>query len=314
MSLKRPLSLALAALAVAGSTVAFAAPADAAGYTTAGAIGTLYRSQAAVLGIPTSAEHTGNRDRVQSFKNGLIFWSSSTGAHSLRGGVLSAFNAQGGDRGKLGLPISEEIKVTGGVYQTFTNGTVFYSPGGGTRAVTGAIRSLYLQTGASGGTLGFPTSGQTTTMWGSQTVLSQTFQRGIITYNGTKSDLNPDAAHAHAVSGNIYKKFAAAGGLNSVGWALNSPVQAKTAVAQGFTNGTIVADPGLGTHLVLRPYYTKWIANGGATGKLGMPTSDEKRPGEMWPMYTDFQGGRIWCSPTGNVQIQWGTNLPTPVA
>ena len=167
-------------VAIAASVSAKAA----AGYTTGGAIGSLYNSQGRTLGEPTSNEYTGHANRVQNFQRGLIYWSPATGAHSVRGGILGEYRRLGTDAGKLGLPVTEEkSSVRGGVYQQFKGGIIYWSPATGAHAVLGAIRTLYAQNGAERGQLGFPTSGEISARNAGANVY-QSFEHGMISWNG----------------------------------------------------------------------------------------------------------------------------------
>ncbi|MDF9749051.1 hypothetical protein [Arthrobacter sp. ES3-54] len=216
---KRPLTLAMAFLALAGSAVAVSAPVEAAGYTTGGAIGSLYNSQGRTLGAPTSNEYSGHADRVQNFRYGLIYWSRATGAHSVRGGILGEYRSQGSDAGKLGLPITEEKRtVGGGVYQQFKGGIIYWTPATGAHATLGAIRSAYAQYGAERYVMGFPTSSEISVKNAGASFVYQNFEHGMISWNGVRVPVfNEDPSHAHAVFGDFYKEYLAAGGVKVVG-------------------------------------------------------------------------------------------------
>ncbi|WCI08986.1 hypothetical protein PJ267_03215 [Arthrobacter sp. OVS8] len=298
MSWKRSFSaLCAAALILAGGLVT-AAPAQAA-YPTYGAIGAFYRAHASALGVPTSAEHTGFRDRVQHFRNGTVYWSASTGAHWVHGGILSAYRAQGGDAGKLGLPVSEELlTVGGGVYQQFSKGVVYWTRALGAHGTVGAIRSRYAKLGAEKGTLGYPTSGELKTTGYGQPVVYQRFQRGIITWNGTVQNFND--LQAHEISGAIYNKVMALGGIPAVGSVFNAPerVQASKwtfgvtdAVGQRFQRGLIISSAVTGTHLIPR-----WTGryNNFSVDHWGLPVTDEFREGSLPTVCFQYAYTRNW--------------------
>ena len=359
---KRPLTLAMAALALAGSAVAVSTPAEAAGYTTGGAIGSLYNAQGRTLGVPTSNEYSGYADRVQNFRYGLIYWSAATGAHSVRGGILGEYRNQGSDAGKLGLPITEEkamvgggvyqqfkggiiywsaatgahsvrggilgeyknqgsnagklglpitgerATVGGGVYQQFKGGIIYWTPGTGAHAVLGAIRSAYAQTGAERYTMGFPTSGEITVKNAGASFVYQTFEHGMISWNGVRIPVfNEDPSHAHVVFGDFYKEYLAAGGVKVVGYISTEQVIgvlggiSGTVVAGGqwFQNGGIVSKTDTGVHYLPNAWLDVITPEVQAT--LGFPTSGVHAVADGKAM--DFENGSITQSSDGTFTV-----------
>ena len=61
------------------------------------------------LGYPTSDETCDLRDGgcYQDFQNGKIYWSPTTGAHPVRGTILTAYLGAGGPTGTLGSPVGD---------------------------------------------------------------------------------------------------------------------------------------------------------------------------------------------------------------
>ena len=55
-----------------------------------------------------------------------MFWSPATGAHTVSGPVLAAFEATGSENGALGYPVQEPQDVAGGTVQRFQGGTLTY--------------------------------------------------------------------------------------------------------------------------------------------------------------------------------------------
>ena len=314
---KRPLTLALAVLALAGGTIASSTPAEAAGYTTGGAIGSLYRSKAASLGAPTSNEYSGHADRVQNFRYGLIYWSRATGAHSVRGGILGEYRSHGSDGGKLGLPLTEEkATVGGGVYQQFKGGYIYWAPGRGAHAVWGAIRSLYAQAGAERGLLGFPTSSEIGVRNAGASFVYQRFEHGMISWNGVRVPVfNEDPGHAHVVFGDFYKEYLAAGGVKVVGYIANNEVAAKPGGAYGdavvagqwFQNGGIVSKTGAGVHYLPNAWLNAITADMEAA--LGYPTSGVHTV--VGGTEVNFEHGRLALSPGGKFTVILSTPAPT---
>ncbi|RKR20495.1 LGFP repeat-containing protein [Arthrobacter oryzae] len=319
MFIKRPLTLAMAALALAGSTVAASVPAEAAGYTTGGAIGFLYNSQGRTLGAPTSNEYSGRADRVQNFRYGLIYWSSATGAHSVRGGILGEYRSNGSDAGKLGLPITEEKPtVGGGVYQQFKGGIIYWTASRGAHATLGAIRSVYAQTGAERGPLGFPTSSEISARNAGASFVYQNFEHGIISWNGVGVPVfNEDPGHAHVVFGDFYKEYLAAGGAKVVGYISNNEgtsqpdaTGAFSVAGQWFQNGGIFYKAGAGVHYLPNA----WLDGVSDTDleALGYPTSGVHAVAGGTAV--TFENGSVALGPDGKFTVTLSTPSPTPTS
>ena len=85
------------------------------------------------LGLPTSDETATVRGGVwQSFQNGTIYWHWGQGAHTVSGGFLTTYKAQGAERGDRGFPTSDEYNDRGHVRQDFEHGSYWWNgmPGG----------------------------------------------------------------------------------------------------------------------------------------------------------------------------------------
>jgi uncharacterized protein with LGFP repeats len=313
---KRPLTLAMAVLALAGSAVAASVPAEAAGYTTGGATGALYNAQGRTIGAPTSNEYTGHADRVQNFQYGLIYWSPATGAHSVRGAILGEYRRLGTDAGKLGLPITEEKRtVGGGVYQQFKGGIIYWTPANGAHAVVGAIRSLYAQAGAERGTMGFPTSAEISVKNAGASFVYQTFEHGMLAWNGVRVPVfNEDPTHAHAVYGDYYKEYLAAGGVRVVGYISSNQgighdeTGAVTFGGQWFQNGAIVSKTGAGIHYLPNAWLDGLSAQAQET--LGYPTSGVHAVAGGTAV--TFEHGSVTRGADGVFLITMSTPAPAP--
>ena len=89
------------------------------------------------LGPPTSAVYPVAGGRAQDYRNGSIYWSQATGAHAVRGTILTRYKAVGGPGGRLGFPTSDEYAVSGGQRSNFTGGTITWTQR------TGATQVVY---------------------------------------------------------------------------------------------------------------------------------------------------------------------------
>jgi uncharacterized protein with LGFP repeats len=77
------------------------------------------------LGEPTSSERVApHGGRFNEFQHGSIYWTPRTGAHSIAGQILWAWNTDGGPAGSLGYPTSDGHPVAGGTESRFERGTI----------------------------------------------------------------------------------------------------------------------------------------------------------------------------------------------
>jgi uncharacterized protein with LGFP repeats len=77
------------------------------------------------LGEPTSSERVApHGGRLNEFQHGSIYWTPHTGAHSVAGQILWAWNTDGGPAGSLGYPTSDGRPVASGTESRFERGTI----------------------------------------------------------------------------------------------------------------------------------------------------------------------------------------------
>ena len=148
-----------------------------------GAIGAAYQAEGGPegpLGLPTSGETAtpDGKGRFTQFQNGAIYWSPTTGAHAIRGGIRAMWAEQGAERGPLGYPTTDEITNPNkpGVVQGFQGGTVYWSEETGPKVVKGAILNAYREAGAENSELGYPATDEISLTGGAFT----RFQGGYI--------------------------------------------------------------------------------------------------------------------------------------
>jgi uncharacterized protein with LGFP repeats len=109
------------------------------------------------LGYPTSNElAAGAGGAWQQFQKGLTYWSPSSGAHWIRGGVLQAYKAARAENGPLGYPVGDELLAAGGAWQEFQKGRVYWSPSTGAHSLYGPVLQAWLDRGAEKSALGYP--------------------------------------------------------------------------------------------------------------------------------------------------------------
>ena len=107
---------------------------------------------AGLLGYPVADEApvmAGSRavGRFSRFENGVIYWSSGTGAHEVHGAIRDEWeNAWGGATGPLGFPTSDESSTptSGGRFSNLEHGCLVWHPGSSPFAGVHAFTRLEL--------------------------------------------------------------------------------------------------------------------------------------------------------------------------
>jgi len=134
------------------------------------------------LGKVTGSELSVKGGASQTFQGGTVFWSSSTGAHAVRAGMLTKYSQLGFEQGLLGFPISDERRLSrdGGASQEFQNGQIHWSPAGA-YFTRGAIQDYWKSSGWENGWLGYPTGDELQVRGGA----SQTFQGGTVFWSSS---------------------------------------------------------------------------------------------------------------------------------
>jgi uncharacterized protein with LGFP repeats/methionine-rich copper-binding protein CopC len=208
-----------------------------------GAILSLYRQLGAAssgLGLPMTDE-LGARDgrgRYNTFQQGWVYWTASTGAHEIHGAIADTWFRLGGDRSALGYPTSNELGTPDGRgrYNTFERGSVYWTASTGAHEVRGAIRDTWVRLGAEGA-LGYPLTDELGTPDGRGRF--NHFERGSVYWTPTTG--------AHEVHGAIRDYWA------SIGWErswLGYPVSDEYGVPGGRANdfefGRVRWDAGTG--------------------------------------------------------------------
>ena len=139
-----------------------------------GAIGDAWQANR-WLGAPLEPEQANGGGAYQLFQGGAINWSPSTGAHITTGAIRTAWATQGYERGKLGLPITDEIcgLKDNGCYQTFQGGQIHWSPNTGAHITWGAIAAAWASQNWENGRWGYPISDE----YANGNQICQNFQR-----------------------------------------------------------------------------------------------------------------------------------------
>jgi len=117
-------------------------------------------AEAGPLGFPVTSPLPVTGGSGQRFENGRISSSDLTGAWETQGAIAVAYTSSGAEGGHLGFPTGGDTLVGDGLgrYTLFQRGRISFSAGTGAHAVDGAIHERYVQLGAEGGSLGYPTA------------------------------------------------------------------------------------------------------------------------------------------------------------
>ena len=179
------------------------------------------------LGAPAGTEYDLTGGRARNFSGGRLYWSASTGAHPVNGGILNRYLAVGGPSG-LGFPTSDSLNAAGGRASYFTGGRIYWSSSTGAHALRGAILTKYLAAGGPAN-YGFPTSDVVNVTGGAFTHFS-----------GNRDIFYSAASQAHLVYGPIRTKYAAMGYQKScLRFPTTDRVTTTTGYRNSFTGGTI---------------------------------------------------------------------------
>jgi len=177
--------------------------------------------------------------RYNVFARGSVFWSPGSGAHEVHGGIAAVWSRLGAQAGFLGYPVTNEVGAGDGLgrYSVFQGGSVYYSPATGAYEVHAGIRAKWAALGAETGTLGYPTSNESTARDGVGRY--NTFQRGVAYWSpGTGTQ---------EVHGAILGKWASIGAeTGTMGYPTSDEYAVPGGRRNNFQNGTITWDAATG--------------------------------------------------------------------
>ncbi|MEV6639927.1 PQQ-dependent sugar dehydrogenase [Amycolatopsis sp. NPDC051371] len=227
------------------------------------------------LGAPTGTEVTDGPVHYRTYANGRLYWSAAGGTKFVTGPVLDKYLAYG----KLGPPTSDTAAAPDGVgqFNDFVNngnvGSIYYTPATGAHALFGEIRKKWAALGYERG-VGYPTNDEDGTPDG-----IGRFNHFI---NGTNvgSIYYTNATGAHALYGEIRKKWAALGYERGVGYPTNDEDGTPDGIGRfnHFVNngnvGSIYFTNATGAHAIYGEIRKKWADYGYERG-LGYPINDE---------------------------------------
>ena len=152
-------------------------------YKTKGAIGKYYAKHKKVTGAPTSNEKKVSNPSgyYQNFKNGVVYYSSKSGAHLNKGAIRTAYKGAKYEKG-LGFPTTDETAFKykkGAKYQSFQKGIITHSSKTGARVLKGSFQSKWKKLGWERSKLGLPTGNA----YKSGSYTKQKFEKGYMSYS-----------------------------------------------------------------------------------------------------------------------------------
>lgn len=101
-------------------------------------------------------------------------------AFPMYGAIGAKWNEMGGARSRMGNPVGSQFGglKNGGAAQYFQGGAIVWSPATGAKISVGAIRSVWLSTGATNGKLGYPKTDEYAISGGAR----QDYEGGYVTW------------------------------------------------------------------------------------------------------------------------------------
>jgi len=91
-------------------------------------------AQDATLGRQVGAERrSAGGGRVREFEKGAVYWSRTTGSHTVSGAALAKYKGAGAEGGALGYPVSDASAMKDGLRQTFEHGFITTTAAGEAR-------------------------------------------------------------------------------------------------------------------------------------------------------------------------------------
>lgn len=276
-------------------------------FTTRGAIKNKHDSLGGTegrLGAPISNEYCGlvKSGCYQEFENGAAYWTSSTGAMTLRGAIRSLWKSTGYEHGNLGYPLTDEISISTGTYQQFEKGRIYWNQASSSAyVVRGGIGSAYLNSGGHGGILRQPTSAESCGLVDGG--CSQSFHNGHI-YWSSKT-------HGRVIRAAIYNKWLSIGSDSSIiGYPASGEMATTKGVYQQFERGRIYWSQETGSVVTRGGIGSRYIFLGGDKSNLGYPVEDEGAliPGLSIQRFENgyiVWNGKLSIEMTSNVKLRW---------
>ena len=222
------------------------------------------------------------------FEHGSVYWSRSTGAHTVFGAIRDRWRDTGWERGPLGYPITDQRTTPDGrsQYLHFQRGSVYWSDATGARILSGQVYDAWAAAGWERGALGLPVSDAGTTPDGVGRFGH--FENGSLYWTADTGAVRLLAP--------LRDRWAASGWERGpLGYPLTD--QEPTAAGGGwarFQHGEVYWSATTGARLLEGPVLAGWRDRGGVSGPLGLPTSDSGTTPDGRGRYAHFQRGSLY--------------------
>ncbi len=245
---------------------------------------------------------------IQEFANGVILYNYLHGAYEMHGDIKSKFlSLSRTQKNQLGILVSDEIdgKRRGSRKNQFSNGAIYWSSSTGAHPVFGQMYIDYEDLGEGSHTIGLPKHSSKSIQGGRY----QEFEQGRMYFK-------PGLQKAFEVHGDILKKYIKLGGHTKWGFPISDEEDVKKGTriigkSSDFENCTIYWSAATGAWEVHGSIRKKYDDEGGASGQLGFPTSDEEFiPNENGARYNTFKNGTItWFRNWKNTYVSYPYQL-----
>jgi len=109
-----------------------------------------------ILGPATSAvmaDQTEAHGYHVDYKNGHIYWSPASGAHTITGAIYEKWTTQGGPKSGFTFPITDEVSTADNKcrFNNFNIGAIYFTPATGAHLVYGNIYNKWVAVGSEPG-------------------------------------------------------------------------------------------------------------------------------------------------------------------
>jgi len=253
------------------------------------------------LGYPrTGHRSVGDRSgQIVRFERGTMYRKFGGATTIVLTRADRRYRKLGGPRGRLGYPTSDTQAAQGsGSITRFERGAIFMSPRTDAVEVTGRALTVYENAGGSAGPYGFPVTPMAKISTGGR---KQRFEGGLL--------IGPNPRRVVAVRDAIRHRWMGEmkGQTGPWGFAVNSTggITGKEGMWNAFQHAIVYWSPETGVRWFSRgPIYRQYRREGGAAGRLGFPTADERTVSGGRVQVT-FQHGVITHDPrTGETTVE----------
>lgn len=251
------------------------------------------------LGLPLADSAKVGSGTVQRFEGGSVYVSAAASTWLLnRSALTQSYTARGGPTGALGWPTGPETCGTSTCAETFEKGVLTWSGATGVKSVTGAIATAYAADGGYSGLFGVAATevGSYPQAGGGS---AQDFVGGYYYLRG-------DTAFGLRKASGIFQRYSASGSQSGpLGWPASVETCTSSTCWISFQKGSIGWSSGTGTRMITERVQAVYDGAGGATGVLGMPSSELGAYGANGGgSAQDFVGGYVYLTSTTGVYLR----------